>query len=62
MLFVFLNAAMPSSSDAFVNFMLLPIDKDGLGISMGEYSILLAIGSLASMGGALLYQNVFSDV
>ena len=62
MLFVFVNAATPSSSDAFVNFMLLPTDKDGLGISMGEYSVLLAIGQVASIAGACLYQWVFSGV
>ena len=62
MLFVFLNAATPSSSDAFVNFMLLPVNKEGLGISMSEYSILLAIGQIASMVGACMYQYVFSDV
>ena len=57
-----MNAATPSSGDAFVNFMLLPTKQHGLGISMGEYSVLLGIGQLASMAGACLYQYVFSDV
>jgi hypothetical protein len=62
MLFVFINAATPSSADAFVNFMLLPESKNGLGISMGEYSILLGIGTVASIFGAILYQHVFSGI
>ena len=60
MLFVFVNASTPGSADAFVNFMLLPISQKGLGITLGEYTWLLAIGQVASIFGAWLYQHYFS--
>ena len=62
MLFVFVNASTPGSADAFVNFMLLPVSKKGLGITLGEYTWLLAIGQVASIVGAWLYQRYFSTV
>lgn len=62
MIFVFINAAVPGSSDAFVNFMLLPTNQKGLGITLGEYTWLLAIGQVASILGAWLYQRYFTTV
>ena len=62
MLFVFVYASTPSSSDAFVNFMLLPTSKRGLGITLGEYTWLLAIGQVASIIGAWMYRRCFSAV
>ncbi len=62
MIFIFVAAATPSSADAFVNYMLLKPSKGGLGISLQEYTYILAVGQVASILGAYLYQYHLSHV
>ncbi len=57
MIFVFLFAGTPGSSDAFANFLLGP-----LGFTEDEYTYILALGMFSSALGAWIFKRYFKGV